>query len=132
MQLLKTPTLSLGMHGNWKGLLNLGPKGLGLVGKRKADNKGVQYNLTEEFTAIYRMHPMLPDSLPIQEEAPVPMRALLGEKGAPCFSRSLCTQPLTAGPSPGSHSADCCCFVLEYSQPIRTTGHLSSNVQWVG
>lgn len=81
VQLLKHPTLKVGMNGNWKGLLNLGAKGLGLVGKKKAENHGVPYNLTEEFTAIYRMHQMLPDSLPLEGEAPVAMTELLTEKG---------------------------------------------------
>lgn len=73
--------LKLGMNGNWKGLFGLGPLGHGIVGKSRADNHGVPYNLTEEFAAIYRMHQMLPDFLPLESEAPVAMEELLQDKG---------------------------------------------------
>jgi hypothetical protein len=35
----------------------------GLVGSRKPDNAGTPYTLTEEFVAVYRMHPLLRDSI---------------------------------------------------------------------
>jgi Animal haem peroxidase len=53
-ELLKTSTGSTALNGNWYGLLGLGTLGLGLVGKKKAENHGVPYALTEEFTAVYR------------------------------------------------------------------------------
>jgi hypothetical protein len=37
---------------------------LGVLGG-DTDNKGVPYSLTEEFTSVYRMHPLLPDSIKI-------------------------------------------------------------------
>lgn len=33
----------------------------GLVGLKKPNNHGVSYSLTEEFTSVYRMHPLLPE-----------------------------------------------------------------------
>jgi hypothetical protein len=81
LQLLKDRTLYTAMNGNWSGVLNLGPQFLGLVGKKKAENHGVPFNLTEEFVSVYRMHMMLPDSLPV-DGLPVAMTQLLGDKGA--------------------------------------------------
>jgi hypothetical protein len=39
----------------------------GLVGTREATNNGVPYVLTEEFVAVYRMHPLLRDSVDIYD-----------------------------------------------------------------
>ena len=69
------------MKSNWSGILNLGPKLFGLVGAKKAQNHGVPFNLSEEFTSVYRMDMMLPDSLPV-DGAHVSMTDLLGDKGA--------------------------------------------------
>ncbi|KAF3792062.1 Alpha-dioxygenase 1 [Nymphaea thermarum] len=70
------------------------PELSGFIGMHKAENHGVPYSLTEEFTAVYRMHSLLPDSLlvrnlhlpagkdkspPVLEE--VPMADLVGLKG---------------------------------------------------
>ena len=64
------------MRSNWYGLL--GPRGsrllrrwtradflIGIPGSRCEDN-GVPYSLTEEFVAVYRMHPLLPDEMALQ------------------------------------------------------------------
>lgn len=59
---------------------NQGAKVLGLVGAKKAENHGVPFNLTEEFAAVYRLHPLMPDTLPVQG-ASVDMTELLGDKG---------------------------------------------------
>ena len=39
----------------------------GLVGARKADNAGTAYTLTEEFVQVYRMHPLLRDSVDVYD-----------------------------------------------------------------
>ena len=70
------PTVAKAMRSNWYGLL--GPRGsrllrrwtradflIGIPGSRCEDN-GVPYSLTEEFVAVYRMHPLLPDEMALQ------------------------------------------------------------------
>ncbi|XP_064982127.1 alpha-dioxygenase PIOX-like [Musa acuminata AAA Group] len=76
VELLKTHTLNAAMHANWYGLLGKkikdtfghigGPALGGLVGLKKPNNHGVPYSLTEEFTSVYRMHSLLPDSLKLR------------------------------------------------------------------
>lgn len=39
----------------------------GLVGSRESDNAGVPYTLTEEFTAVYRMHPLMRDNVEVYD-----------------------------------------------------------------
>jgi alpha-dioxygenase len=39
----------------------------GFVGMKKPENHGVPYSLTEEFVSVYRMHPLLPDSLHLRD-----------------------------------------------------------------
>jgi hypothetical protein len=64
-------TVGSAMRANWHGLL--GPRGarimrrvtradalIGIPGSR-CDDHGVPYALTEEFVAVYRMHPLIPD-----------------------------------------------------------------------
>ena len=65
------PTTAWAMRANWWGLLGERFKrGVGRVGKSDVlsgipgsptDHHGVPYSLTEEFVAVYRMHPLLPD-----------------------------------------------------------------------
>jgi hypothetical protein len=65
------PTTQLAMHANWWGLvgeritsrygrLGRGEVLSGIPGS-PTDHHGVPYSLTEEFVAVYRMHPLLPD-----------------------------------------------------------------------
>ncbi len=65
------PTTIFAIHGNWWGLVGErrgGRRGLfagsellyGIPGSA-TDHHGVPYSLTEEFVAVYRMHPLLPD-----------------------------------------------------------------------
>lgn len=69
--LVPHPTVVAAMRANWYGLL--GPRGsralrrfsradtlIGIPGSR-CDDHGVPYSLTEEFVAVYRMHPLIPD-----------------------------------------------------------------------
>ena len=65
------PTTAWGMRANWWGILGEGFKRrFGRLGASEvlsgipgspADHHGVPYSLTEEFVAVYRMHPLLPD-----------------------------------------------------------------------
>ena len=65
--LISHPTTVYGMRANWYGILG---KHLGRVTKNEVlggipgsatNHHGVPYSLTEEFVAVYRMHPLLPD-----------------------------------------------------------------------
>ncbi|MED5803513.1 peroxidase family protein [Gordonia sp. Z-3] len=67
------PTTVAAMRGNWFGLLGERMSGRiarftdneilsGIPGSATADN-GVPFSLTEEFVAVYRMHPLLPDTV---------------------------------------------------------------------
>ncbi len=69
--LLSNPTLQTAMHANWFGLagpkikkllgrLNLGEEISGIPGSKTYDH-GAPYAITEEFIAVYRMHPLIPD-----------------------------------------------------------------------
>ena len=71
--ILPHPIIQLAMRTNWYGLSDqdlqdvfafLGEDELlgGLVGS-KADHHSAPYALTEEFVAVYRMHPLIPDEL---------------------------------------------------------------------
>jgi hypothetical protein len=61
------PTTRYAMRANWYGLLGkrLGKRSrnevLGGIPGSPTDHHGVPYSLTEEFVAVYRMHPLLPD-----------------------------------------------------------------------
>jgi hypothetical protein len=71
--ILAHPTLQIGMHANWWGLLGERLyKMLGRVSKSESisgipgsatDQHGVPFSLTEEFVSVYRLHPLLPDSI---------------------------------------------------------------------
>ncbi|XP_058778708.1 alpha-dioxygenase PIOX-like [Vicia villosa] len=110
VELLKTDTLLAGMRGNWYGLLGKTFKDTfghvgdgilgGLVGMKKPDNHGVPYSLTEEFTTVYRMHALLPDTLhlrnihvpPGDNKSPplikeIPMKDLVGLPGEKALSQ---------------------------------------------
>ncbi len=69
--LLSNPTLQTAMHANWFGLagskvkkmlgrVNLGEEISGIPGSKTYDH-GAPYAITEEFIAVYRMHPLIPD-----------------------------------------------------------------------
>jgi heme peroxidase len=71
--ILPHPIIKLGMQTNWSGLTGedlqdalhfLDDKELlgGIVGSR-ADHHTAPYSLTEEFVAVYRMHPLMPDEI---------------------------------------------------------------------
>jgi hypothetical protein len=71
--ILGHPALQIGMRANWWGLLgehirNLfgrlsGSELLSGIPGSHTDHYGVPYTLTEEFVAVYRMHPLIPDDI---------------------------------------------------------------------
>ena len=72
--ILAHPALEFGMHAQWSGLpyrwmrLVLGENNevaRGIVGS-ETDQHSAPYAMTEEFTAVYRMHPLLPDTVQIR------------------------------------------------------------------
>ena len=75
--LLDTPLLRRAMRGNWWGMLGewvrkkigrLTDNDIfsGIVGS-PTDHHGARYAMTEEFTAVYRMHPLMPDEFAIKD-----------------------------------------------------------------
>jgi hypothetical protein len=77
--ILSHPAVKIGMDANWWGLQGrwLHAK-FGRVGSNEeisgipgspADQHGSPYQLTEEFTAVYRLHPLLPDELQLHSLA---------------------------------------------------------------
>ena len=74
------PTVAKAMRSNWYGLL--GPRASAAAAAvdphrrpdraspaRRCDDNGVPYSLTEEFVAVYRMHPLLPDEMALADGA---------------------------------------------------------------
>ncbi len=70
---LPHPTVGAAMRGNWYGMF--GPRGSRLLRRltrsdlltgipgSPCDDHGAAYSLTEEFVAVYRMHPLIPDEV---------------------------------------------------------------------
>ena len=77
--ILGHPTMQIGMRANWWGLIGerlhklIGHPGsgevLGGIPGSKTNHFGVPYALTEEFVAVYRMHPLIPDELALRAVA---------------------------------------------------------------
>jgi len=72
--ILAHPALDFGMHANWSGVASrvmravLGKNSeaaYGIVGSL-TDQHSAPYALTEEFTAVYRLHPLIPDNLKVR------------------------------------------------------------------
>jgi hypothetical protein len=84
------PTTIYGMHSNWWGIVGENvTRRVGRLGKNDVlsgipgsptDHHGVPYSLTEEFVAVYRMHPLLPDEFAFRAVAD---DALLQERTFP-------------------------------------------------
>ena len=86
--LLKTPMLETAMKVSWFGL-PLWPSLFRLI-KGTTETHGVPFCLTEEFTAVYRLHAMLPDGLQVDAEY-IPLENLLGAEGDRCLDVSGAT-----------------------------------------
>ena len=74
--ILPNPTIKLAMHTNWYGIsgdelqdvfqfLNESELLGGIMGS-PTDHHTAPYSLTEEFVAVYRMHPLIPDELTVR------------------------------------------------------------------
>ena len=73
------PTTTRGMHANWYGLVGERfTKRFGRIGRSEVlsgipgsptDHHGIPYSLTEEFVAVYRMHPLVPDEFEFRSAA---------------------------------------------------------------
>src|SRR5271169_3674204 len=74
--ILPNPALQIGMNANWWGLAGEHVKKyLGRISTSEAvsgitgsatNQTGADYCLTEEFTAVYRLHPLLPNDIPVR------------------------------------------------------------------
>jgi hypothetical protein len=74
--ILPNPALQIGMNANWWGLAGASVKKyLGRISTSEAisgitgsatNQTGADYCLTEEFTAVYRLHPLLPNDIPVR------------------------------------------------------------------
>lgn len=81
---------------NWYGLpraLGLTKKGppapFALVALDEPELHGVPFCLTEEFVSVYRLHPLLPDGLPIGSQGFVPLSQLVGLDGEKVLSKTV-------------------------------------------
>ena len=71
--ILPNPSLQIGMNANWWGLLSANvKKAFGRISENEAfsgipgsetNHHAAPYSLTEEFTAVYRMHPLMRDDI---------------------------------------------------------------------
>jgi hypothetical protein len=101
--ILPHPTVGSALHANWSGLLGedlqhvfecLDDKEMlgGIVGSN-VDHHGVPYSLTEEFVAVYRMHPLMPDDLAVHSVATgdrletLPLPEVAGRRTPAVFAR---------------------------------------------
>jgi hypothetical protein len=119
------PTAVEGLYANWWGLA--GPKLhdfvarisknealRGIPGTDTADY-GVPYALTEEFVAIYRMHPLVPDDFDFRsarDDAPTlgprSFSELTGPQAVPIWRRSTSCAVVSSGCRGTASSAACC------------------------
>ena len=74
--ILANPVLEKGMNANWYGILprwirdNFGHVGTEMIGGivgSDLEHGAAPYSLTEEFVAVYRMHPLLPDDYEVRD-----------------------------------------------------------------
>jgi Animal haem peroxidase len=95
--ILAHPALDFGMHANWSGVPSrvlravLGKNSeaaYGIIGS-PTDQHSAPFAMTEEFTSVYRLHPLLPDDLKV--------RTLDGSAGETCdflYLQGAHTRPL--------------------------------------
>ena len=105
------PTTRYAMRANWYGILGkrLGKRSrnevLGGIPGSPTDHHGVPYSLTEEFVAVYRMHPLLPDDFTFRSLEDDRVAARSGRSAS--SARSTCARGSTrsASPTPSTRSA---------------------------
>jgi hypothetical protein len=107
---INQPTTRIAMHANWWGLVGrrvtetfgrISPSEVisGIPGS-ETDHYGVPYALTEEFTSVYRMHPLLADDWAFRSAADDrlleehPFRELTGPQTEPLLDRISLTDVL--------------------------------------
>jgi heme peroxidase len=101
--ILGHPTMQIGMRANWWGVagerihrllgrISSSEAISGIVGSH-TDHFGVPYSLTEEFVAVYRMHPLIPDELQFHAAS---SGGALGERSFPevagLHAQTICGQ----------------------------------------
>ncbi|MFY0567405.1 peroxidase family protein [Archangium lansingense] len=77
--ILGHPVLKIAMNANWTGIANQkvsrllkltrDKEVLNGIPRSPTDHYGVDYAMTEEFAAVYRMHPLIPDQVPLRSLA---------------------------------------------------------------
>ncbi|CAM9858665.1 unnamed protein product [Ectocarpus sp. 4 AP-2014] len=122
VELLKNPILRTAMRANWYGIIGkflkentfLGKAGntliTGLANLKEPNNHGTPYKLTEEFAAVYRLHPMLPDSMELPGET-VQMEDLVAVEGENTLRR------IGAGPFWEAAVRDPCGALVLFNYP---------------
>ncbi|KAF7508697.1 hypothetical protein GJ744_008944 [Endocarpon pusillum] len=103
--ILAHPTLQIAMDANWSGIVGekLG-KIFGRISKSEsisgipgsvADHNGAPFSLTEEFTSVYRLHPLIPDDIAFfnvrsgVHKATLPIQDVAFEKAREPFDSGL-------------------------------------------
>ena len=109
--IIANPTMKVAMKANWWGIagkwltshigrISSSEEISGIPGS-PLDHHGVPYSLTEEFVAVYRMHPLLPDEFTFRSlrRQRHPRAHLPGAQRPPCpttdSARSRCRTPST-------------------------------------
>ena len=94
VELLKTNMLELGMKTNWIGLTKsiFGENAPGtpfqIIKKTRAKNHDIPFCLTEEFAAVYRLHPLCPPGIVLDDSEFISFDNLLGADGRDTLRRS--------------------------------------------
>lgn len=106
VELLKTNLLEVGMKTNWyglpKALISLYIKGalywplgslLAKIGQKESNDNGTPFCLTEEFAAVYRLHPLCPPGLIVGNDQEgnkefIPLSDCVGDKGRATLKKS--------------------------------------------
>ena len=116
------PTTTLAMRANWFGLqgehLNrvfgrlTGSEVVSGIPGSEWNDYGVPYSLTEEFTAVYRMHPLVPDYFDLRSLTTAPGRCATcrGRAGSTSWRRCRCPTCCTRSARGSPASSRCTTF----------------------
>ena len=146
--ILPHPVIQIAMNANWYGLageelqeifefLNDSEILGGIIGSH-ADHHAAPYSLTEEFVAVYRMHPLIPDDLVFRsardrrsarDAAACPRSPGATRRLSPSVSRCRICSTRSASPHPGAIT------LHNYPQHLaesagETTASISTWPQW--